>query len=84
MTLTDAAVRAAKPRAKPYKLWDTGSLFLLVQSTGGKLWRYNYRFGGKRKTLSIGRYPNVSLAVARERREDARRLISAGTDPSQE
>jgi hypothetical protein len=83
MALTDATARAAKPRSKPYKMTDEKGLFLLVQPTGGKLWRYNYAMGGKRKTLSIGQYPNVSLAAAREGREDARRLISKGIDPSQ-
>lgn len=84
MALTDIAIRNAKPRAKPYKLGDALGLFLLVQPTGGKLWRVKYRVDGKEKKLSIGTYPEVSLGEARKRRDDAREMVAAGKDPSRE
>ncbi|WP_062344402.1 integrase arm-type DNA-binding domain-containing protein [Novosphingobium sp. CCH12-A3] len=84
MPLTDVAIRNAKPRSKPYKLGDSLGLFLLVQPAGGKLWRLKYRVDGKEKKLSIGSYPEVGLAEARRRRDDARELLSSGKDPSRE
>jgi integrase len=84
MALTDIAIRSAKPRAKPYKLGDTLGLFLLVQPTGGKLWRLKYRVDGREKKLGIGTYPEISLANARKRRDDARELMATGKDPSRE
>lgn len=84
MPLTDVAIRNAKPRPKPYKLGDSLGLFLLVQPAGGKLWRLKYRVDGKEKKLSIGCYPEVGLAEARRRRDDARELLSSGKDPSRE
>ena len=84
MALTDVAIKNAKPREKPYKLGDAGGLFLLVQPSGGKLWRLKYRVDGREKKLGIGTYPDVSLAEARKRRDDARELIAAGKDPSRE
>ena len=81
MSLTDTAIKKAKPSEKPYKLADGGGLYLLV-STTGKYWRYNYRFGGKFKTLALGTYPDVSLARAREKHADARRQLADGIDPS--
>lgn len=83
MALTDTAVRNAKPKAKPYKLADERSMFLLVSPAGAKWWRYKYRFGGKEKMLSLGVYPDVGLAAARDKREEARKLLAAGVDPSQ-
>jgi hypothetical protein len=83
MALTDTAVRNAKPEAKAYKKGDAGGLFLLVKPTGGKLWRLKYRIDGKEKLLAIGSYPELSLAQARERAKDARKLLSDGVDPSQ-
>jgi integrase len=80
--ITDAKARNAKPRDAQYKLSDDRGLYLLVAPNGGKWWRFNYRFDGKQKTLSMGVYPDVGLADARERRDAARRLIAAGTDPS--
>lgn len=80
--LTDTAIRSAKPTEKPYKLFDGGGLFLLVQPGGSRLWRLKYRIDGREKLLSVGMYPEVSLKSARERREDARRQIAAGVDPS--
>src|SRR4051812_843277 len=83
MRLTHIAIKNAKPQAKPYKLSDGGGLFLLVQPTGGKWWRYKYRFGGKEKTLAIGTYPDTSLADARERHILARKALAAGNDPGE-
>lgn len=84
MPLTDVAIRNAKPRSKPYKMGDAGGLFLLVQPSGGKLWRFKYRVDGREKKLGLGIYPAVSLADARRRRDDARGLLAAGKDPSRE
>lgn len=82
MALSDAAIRAAKPAAKAYKLFDGGGLFLLVNPSGGKLWRLKYRHLGKEQALALGRYPDVGLKDARERREEARKMIAAGLNPS--
>lgn len=71
MPLTDVAIRNAKPKEKPYKLGDTLGLFLLVQPSGGKLWRLKYRFEGREKKLAIGTYPQLGLADARKRRDEA-------------
>lgn len=79
--LTDTAVRAAKPRSKPYKLADGGGLYLLVQPNGSRLWRMKYRFDGIEKSLSFGRHPHLSLSLARDRRDEAKRLIAQGVDP---
>ena len=84
MPLTDVAIRNAKPREKPYKVSDTLGLFLLVQPSGGKLWRVKYRIDGKEKKLAIGIYPQVGLAEARRRRDAARELVAAGKDPGRE
>jgi integrase len=81
MPLTDTAVRSVKADAKPLKLTDGGGLYLLVTSAGGKWWRFDYRFGGKRKTLSMGVYPDVPLKQARDLRDEARKLIASGVDP---
>lgn len=83
MALTNITVKNAKPQAKPYKLADTGGLFLLVHSNGGKWWRYKYRFGGKEKLLALGAYPDVSLSDARERHAHARKMVAAGQDPGE-
>jgi integrase len=80
--LTATDVNQAKPKDKAYKLSDEKGLYLLVQTTGGKLWRFDYRFDGKRKTLALGKYPDVSLADARDKRDDARKKIASETDPS--
>ena len=82
MSLTDTSIRSLKPDVKPRKYFDGGGLFLYVPATGSKLWRMAYRFEGKSKLLSFGEYPTVSLRDARERREDARRLLAKGVDPS--
>jgi integrase len=79
--LTDTAVKKAKPGQKAVKLTDSRGLYLLIATTGGKLWRFNYRYGGKYKTLALGGYPDVSLAKARERCDTARKLLADGIDP---
>jgi integrase len=82
--LSALAIDNAKPRGKPYKLADGNGLHLLVNPNGSKLWRLRYRFGGKQLMLSLGLFPDVSLASARTKRDDARKLIAAGKDPSQQ
>jgi integrase len=79
--LTDVQVRAAKPGNSPRKLFDERGLYLHVMPNGGKYWRFNFRFRGRHKTLSLGVYPDVSLAKARERHQNARQLLADGTDP---
>jgi integrase len=81
--LTPSAVTNAKPQAKPYKLADERGMYLLVKPEGGKLWRFDYRRPGtkKRNTLSLGAFPDVSLRKARERRDEARKLLADGIDP---
>jgi len=82
--LTDIKVRqAAIPPIKPYKLYDRDGLFILVSPNGSKWWRFKYRWEDKEKLLSFGVYPDVSLATARSKRDEARQLIAAGQDPSQ-
>jgi len=80
--LSDAKIRNAKPKGKDYKLADGGGLYLLVTPTGGKLWRLKYMYGGKEKLLAMGTYPVVGLSEARQRRDDAKRLLENGVDPS--
>lgn len=84
MALTDTAIKNAKPRAKPYKLGDALGLFVLVQPSGGKLWRLKYRIDGKERKLALGTYPEVSLAEARKRRDRARSQLAEGIDPARE
>ena len=72
--LTDTAIRNAKPKDKPYKMADSGGLYLLVKSAG-KYWRMHYRYADKRKTLAIGVYPTVNLLSARKKRDEARDLL---------
>ena len=84
MPLSDTTIRAAKPRDRPYKLYDSAGLFMIVTPPGGRLWRFKYDFAGKAQQLSIGRYPEVGLKEARQRRDDARKLLAAGKDPSAE
>lgn len=80
--LTDRAVRNSKPQEKPYKLSDGGGLHVVVQPGGSKLWRLKYRFAGKEKLLSFGSYPSVSIASARQKREEAKKQMTAGLDPA--
>ncbi|WP_137821384.1 integrase arm-type DNA-binding domain-containing protein [Pseudomonas sp. D(2018)] len=82
MPLTDTAARTAKPKEKLYRLSDSLGLCLEVTPTGAKLWRFRYRFAGKPKMISLGAYPAVTLAKARERRDAARSLVAEGIDPS--
>lgn len=86
MPLTDVAIRKAKPEAKPYKLSDGAGLYLEVSPAGGKWWRWKYRrpVTGKENRLSFGTYPDVPLASARTRRDDARKLLAAGIDPGEQ
>lgn len=83
MSLTDTAIRNAKPGPKPLRLYDEKGLYLEVRPTGAKWWRFKYRFGGVEKLLSLGVYDEVSLKKARDRRDEARTLIADGIDPSQ-
>ena len=84
MPLTDRAIKNAKPDKKPQRLFDGGGLYLEIAPAGGRWWRFKYRFGGKEKRLSLGVYPDVSLADARGRREAARKLLAAKIDPSEQ
>jgi integrase len=83
VSLSDAKVRHAKPRTKPYKIADGEGLFLLITPSGSKYWRMKYFFDGKEKALALGVYPEISLADARERRAHARKVLAAGNDPGE-
>ena len=82
MPLSDAKVRNAKVKEKPYKIADFEGLYLLVSPTGSKCWRFKYRFAGKEKLLALGMYPDVSLVEAREQCAQARKALATGNDPS--
>ena len=81
--LTDLQISKTKPREKQYKLFDGGGLFLIVTPTGGKWWRFQYRYNGKEKLLSFGTYPEISLSEARRCREEARTQVATGINPSE-
>lgn len=83
--LSATAINNAKPKDKPYKLADEKGLYLFIQTTGSKLWRFDYRFLDKRKTLALGSYPDVSLSHARDKRDKARTLLASDPpiDPSE-
>jgi integrase len=83
MPLTDTAIRNTKPTEKPTKLTDGGGLYLLLNPNGSRWWRLDYRFRGKRKTISMGIYPDVSLKDARNRRDEARKLLASEVDPGE-
>lgn len=83
MTLTDIAIRSAKPKDKQYKLSDGEGMYLLVKPNGGKYWKLKYRFANREKTLSIGAYPIVPLAEARDKKLDAKRKLLDNIDPSE-
>src|SRR3981189_1438849 len=80
--LNEARIRAIRPKDRPYKLFDERGLFMLVTPSGGRLWRFRYRLGGVEKLLTLGAYPDVSLKRAREKRDDARKLVADEVDPS--
>ena len=82
MPLTDIVIRHASLQNKQYKLTDEKGMYLLVKKSG-KYFRFDYRFAGKRKTLALGVYPEVKLVEAREKRDDARKMIANGIDPCQ-
>ena len=81
MALTDTEIKKAKPKDKVYRMSDGGRMYLLVTPSSGKLWRWGYRFQGKEKLMALGKYPAVSLALARERHLEAKKLLATGTDP---
>ena len=83
MKLNDRQIKNAKPAEKPFKLNDGKGLYLYINTSGGKLWRFDFSHNGKRKTLSIGKYPTISLVEARQAAENARRLLASGQDPSE-
>ena len=82
MPLTAIAIRNAKPGTKPVRLYDSGGLYLEIAPTGSRWWRFAYRFGGKRKLISLGVFQDIPLALARERRDAVRKLLADGKDPS--
>lgn len=84
MPLTDTQIRTMKPAASPVKHSDGGGLHLLVSPRGSKLWRLAYRYAGKQKTLALGTYPATSLSDARHKRDQAKRLLAVGVDPSEQ
>ena len=81
MKLSDLELRKLKTEDKPYRVHDGRGLFIEVTPTGGKLWRWAYRFQGKQKKMGLGQYPEVSLKLARERHIDGRRILAMGIDP---
>lgn len=83
MLLSEVKVRHAKPQEKIYRLFDGRGLYLEVNPAGGKYWRFKYRFNGKERRMAFGVYPDVSLAQARDRREDARKLVANDVDPAE-
>jgi hypothetical protein len=80
--LTDIKIRQSKPREKPYKVYDTRGLYMIVSPTGARWWRFKYRYGGKERGMSFGIYPDVPLKYAREQRDEARQLLARGIDPN--
>ena len=83
MPLSDAKIRNAKPKPKPYKLTDGEGMFLLIHANGGKYWRFKYRFLGRERIMAFGTYPDVGIAEARELRAQARKVLAAGKDPGE-
>jgi len=84
MPLTNIAIRNAKPAGKPVRLFDGGGLYVEISPSGGKLWRWKYRFDGKEKRLAFGAYPEISLVFARKYREQARELLAQKIDPGED
>ena len=83
MKLTDSIIKAAKPEDKKYNLPDGKGLVLFIEPSGSKFWRFRYKFHGKEKTLSLGEYPNVKLAEARQEHAKFKELLAQGIDPSE-
>ena len=83
MPLNDMQIRRAKPEDKPYTLGDGQGLSLLIEPNGSKSWRFRYRYAGKPKMISLGVYPTITLADARSRRDEARKLVAEGKNPSE-
>jgi len=84
MALTHIRIANAKPRKSAYKLADSDALYLLIQPNGAKLWRMNYRYLGRQKTLYFGAWPNIGIADARQQRDKARKQVAAMLDPAAE
>jgi len=84
MALTDVKVKNLKAKDKQYKVADEKSLYVQVTPAGGKLWKFKYSFGGKRKVIALGRYPDVTLSMARQKRREAKSLLADGIDPAVE
>lgn len=82
--LNDTQIRKAKPQEKPYKLTDSNGLYIVINPNGSKLWRYRFRIDGKESVFSIGAYPEISLAEAREKRKEARLLVQQGINPAKD
>lgn len=84
MPLSELKIRALKPKDKPFKVYDEHGLYLQITAAGGKCWRFKYRFSGKERLLSLGTYPTISLATARDKRDQARKLLAStpAIDPS--
>ena len=82
--LTLFAIRNAKAKDKPYKLFDGSGLHLLITPGGTKLWRFRYRSGGKQLMIGFGPFPEITISEAREKREEARKLVAKGVDPSKQ
>ena len=81
MPLTDSEIRSTVPRERPFKISDGGGLHILVNPNGSRLWRLKYRFQGKERLASFGSYPAISIKLARQRRDDFRRILATGDDP---
>ena len=82
MSLTNLQVKQAKPKEKAYKLADAKGMYLFINSKGQKYWRMDYRYGGKRKTLALGVYPDISLSDARDRRDNAKQQLQNDINPT--
>ncbi len=83
MPLSDLEIKKAKSKEKPYKLSDSAGLYVEIAASGSKLWRMKYRYAGKEKRLSFGAYPAVTLAQARDYRDQARKLLENKIDPAE-
>src|SRR5271167_5115156 len=84
MRLSTAKIQNATAQKKTVRLFDGRGLYLEIAPTGSKWWRFKYRFAGKERRISLGVYPDVPLAAAREKREEARRQVAAGIDPGEQ